>query len=78
LQQSAIAAQSICKSSQPLVVTPFKNSDKTPIYCSINPIHTTQQEVKIALLQHIDRLARSLDPRVIDVTVTLAEVTMIF
>jgi Predicted Zn-dependent proteases and their inactivated homologs len=72
LQQSAIAAQSICKSSQPLVITPFKNSDKTPIYCSINPIHTTQQEVKIALLQHIDRLARSLDPRVIDVTVTLA------
>lgn len=71
LQQSAIAAQSITKTTIPLQVTPLKSSEIVPIYTNINPINNTKQEVKIALLQHIDRLARSLDHRVIDVVATL-------
>lgn len=72
LQQSAIAAQSIAKTEIPLLVTPFKSSNNLAIYSNINPINSTKQEVKITLLHHIDRLARALDRRVIDVTATLA------
>lgn len=71
LKQSAIAAQSIVQSKAPLIVTPFKHSDVLPIYTDINPINSTSQEAKITLLHHVDKLARSLDKRVIDVTASL-------
>lgn len=71
LQQSAIAAQSITKTQIPLVVTPLRSGEIKPIYAMLNPINSIEQEAKIALLQHVNRLARSLDPRVIDVIVSL-------
>jgi len=72
LEQSAVAAQSIVHNISPLVVTPLKVSEQLAVYTSLNPINSIQQEVKILLLQHVDRLARSLDKRVIDVTASLS------
>lgn len=72
LEQSAVAAQSIVHDVSPLVVTPLKSGEQLPIYPSLNPINSIGQEVKILLLQHVDRLARSLDKRVIDVTASLS------
>lgn len=71
LEQSAIAAQSIVDSRAPLLVTPLKSSNQIAIYSSLNPINSIPQEAKILLLQHVDRLARSLDKRVVDVTASL-------
>lgn len=72
LEQSAIAAQSITKIQTPLVITPLLTGQILPIYTSINPINSIKQEEKIALLQHVNQLARSLDRRIIDVIATLA------
>ncbi|RKS85933.1 microcin-processing peptidase 2 [Orbus hercynius] len=72
LEQSAVAAQSIVKQSQPLMVTPLKATEQLAIYASVNPINSLPQETKIQLLQHIDSLARSLDSHVIDVTASLS------
>lgn len=72
LKQSAIAAQSIIQDTQRLSIKPIKSVDHIAIYSNINPINAMQQETKIQLLQNIDRLARSLDKRVIEVTASLS------
>jgi TldD protein len=71
LEQSVLAANSITKLQTPIVVTPFKSTQTVPIYPSINPINSFSQEQKIALLQKVDKLARSIDPRVIEVSCSL-------
>lgn len=72
LQQSAIAAQRIEQNSSALSITALKTTEQLAIYPSINPINSLAQEAKIALLHNIDRLARSLDRRVIEVTASLS------
>ncbi|XKM13614.1 metalloprotease TldD [Orbaceae bacterium ac157xtp] len=72
LKQSAITAQSISKTTQKVQVTPFLAKPILPIYAGINPINSIEQESKVAILHHIDKLARSLDKRVIDVTASLS------
>ncbi|OCG67809.1 metalloprotease TldD [Gilliamella sp. Fer4-1] len=71
LEQSVLAANSITKLQTPIVVTPFKSTQTVPIYPSINPINSFSQEQKIALLQEVDKLARSIDPSVIEVSASL-------
>lgn len=72
LEQSALAAQGIEKNNTPLTITPLKTVEPLAIYPSVNPINSLNQEAKITLLQNIDRLARSLDKRVIEVTASLS------
>ncbi|WP_392558479.1 metalloprotease TldD [Orbus mooreae] len=72
LEQSAIAVQSIIQDTQKLAITPIKTVNQIAIYASINPINSMPQEAKIQLLQNIDRVARSLDQRVIEVTASLS------
>ena len=71
LEQSVLAANSITKQQIPLAITPFKSEQIAAKYQSINPINSFSQEQKIALLQQVDRLARSIDARVIEVSASL-------
>ncbi|MWP60843.1 metalloprotease TldD [Gilliamella sp. Pas-s25] len=71
LEQSVLAANSITKLQTPMAVTPFKSTQTVSIYPSINPINSFCQEQKIALLQQVDKLARSIDPNVIEVSASL-------
>lgn len=43
-----------------------------PLYSDLNPLDSLSREQKVELLQRADRYARSADPRVVDVSVTLA------
>ncbi len=43
-----------------------------PIYQPHDPIRSLEDKRKVELIQHIDRVARAIDPRVIEVTVSLA------
>ncbi|WLS93706.1 DNA gyrase modulator [Gilliamella apis] len=71
LEQSVLAANSITKQQTPIAVTPFKTAENITLYPSINPINSFAQEQKIAILQQVDKLARSLDSRVIEVSASL-------
>lgn len=80
LQRAADAARSIAFTSKstPLAMV----NHRTPVvrYDALNPIDTLSKGEKIALLEAIDREARSLDPRVIQVNASLSgcyEVVMI-
>lgn len=71
LEQSVLAANSITKNQTPIMVTPFKMANNIIKYPSLNPINSFSQEQKIALLHQVDKLARSIDPRVIEVSASL-------
>lgn len=71
LEQSVSAANSITKLQTPVSVTPFKSADIVAKYQSINPINSFSQEQKVAILRQVDQLARSIDPRVIEVSASL-------
>lgn len=71
LEQSVLAANSITKNQTPTMVTPFKTANNIIKYPSLNPINSFSQEQKIALLHQVDKLARSIDPRVIEVSASL-------
>ncbi|WP_085247372.1 metalloprotease TldD [Gilliamella mensalis] len=71
LEQSVLAANSITKLQTPIAVTPIKSTKTVSIYSSTNPINSFCQEQKIALLQQVDMLARSIDPSVIEVSASL-------
>lgn len=71
LQQSAQAASQISNQLTNRTITPLKTADTLQIYDAINPINRFPQEEKIALLQHINQFARTLDSRVIEVSASL-------
>ena len=71
LEQSVLAANSITKQQTPIAVTPFKTAQDITLYPSINPINSFAQEQKLAILQQVDKLARSIDSRVIEVSASL-------
>ncbi|WP_294952070.1 metalloprotease TldD [uncultured Gilliamella sp.] len=71
LEQSVSAANSITKQQTPVAVTPFKSANIVAKYQSINPINSFSQEQKVAILRQVDQLARSIDPRVIEVSASL-------
>jgi len=72
LQQSALAARSIAKSGQSGILKPVSNHQIKPLYEDIDPLSSMPDKAKIALLEHIDRYARKLDSRIIQVTASLS------
>ncbi len=80
LERAVDAAKSIALSaSKPFQTIPIK-SNGTPQYASLNPIDSMSKYEKINLLESIDKLARAVDPRVIQVNASLSgsyEVVMI-
>lgn len=72
LEQAAKAARSISKQGGHQAIDNYKWTTGHELYLPINPINSLNENDKIALLQRIDAYTRKLDPRVIQVTVSLA------
>jgi len=72
LQKAAQTARSIVKSGQSGLVRVSPQTPAQLLYPPINPLDSLAEPDKIALLHQIDAKARSLDPRVQQVVVSLA------
>lgn len=73
LEQAAKAARSIAHhSGEGKVKVWGKASANNELYLPIDPLVTMNEHDKIALLQRLDREARSLDPRITQVSVSLS------
>lgn len=74
LRQAAEASRSIARSGQAGSVQAWKRSSNVALYGQENPLEVMPQADKVAFLQRIDAYARSLDPRITQVSVSLGGV----
>ena len=74
LRQATRAARSIARAGQQGRVQATQVPPFSPLYAADNPLDVLSRADKVALLQRIDRATRALDPRVQQVTVSLAGV----
>lgn len=74
LSQAARAARSISRAGQQGRVQAFVSPQVTQLYAEDNPLDVMSRAEKVELLQCIDRATRALDPRIKQVTVSLAGV----
>ena len=74
LSQAARAARSISRAGQEGRVQAFVSPQVTQLYAEGNPLDVMSRAEKVELLQRIDRGTRALDPRIKQVTVSLAGV----
>ncbi len=72
LMDASAAARAIARHNQTGTIRAWSKSTAHELYLPVDPLGTLQEEDKIALLQQADELARSLDPRVKQVNVSLA------
>lgn len=72
LEQAADAARSISKHGGHQAIQSWQKTPGRELYLPVNPLNSLTENDKIALLQSIDAYTRSLDNRVIQVTVSLA------
>ena len=70
IQRAATAASSVLKGNGGLLVAPA-TSHFQPLYKAGNPLDSLSRTEKVALLEKADRLARSLDSRVVEANVSL-------
>ncbi|MCR1828697.1 metalloprotease TldD [Pseudomonas oleovorans] len=74
LTQAARAARSISRAGQQGRVQAFVSPQVTQLYAEDNPLNVMGRAEKVELLQRIDCATRALDPRIKQVTVSLAGV----
>ncbi|WP_395505436.1 metalloprotease TldD [Ectopseudomonas hydrolytica] len=74
LSQAARAARSISRAGQQGRVQAFVAPQVTQLYAEGNPLDVLERAEKVELLKRIDRATRALDPRIKQVTVSLAGV----
>ncbi|VXC53399.1 putative peptidase [Pseudomonas sp. 8AS] len=74
LGQAAQAARSISRSGQHGSVQAFSSPPVTALYAPDNPLDVLDRAAKVDLLKRIDVATRALDPRIQQVTVSLAGV----
>ncbi|OLU19566.1 metalloprotease TldD [Pseudomonas sp. PA1(2017)] len=74
LSQAARAARSIARAGQQGRVQAFKATEVMPLYAADNPLDVIDRAQKVELLKRIDVATRALDPRIKQVTVSLAGV----
>ncbi|MFV9682630.1 metalloprotease TldD [Pseudomonas sp. NY15367] len=74
LTQAAQAARSISRAGQQGRVQAFVSPQVSQLYAEGNPLDVMSRAEKVELLQRIDRATRALDPRIKQVTVSLAGV----
>jgi TldD protein len=72
LEQAAAAARSISRQGTEHAVQAWKKSSGHNLYLPVNPLISLNENEKVALLQRVDAYTRSLDKRVIQVTVSLS------
>ncbi|MBP8184817.1 MAG: metalloprotease TldD [Pseudomonas sp.] len=74
LSQAARAARSISRAGQQGRVQAFSSAQVTALYAPDNPLDVLTRAEKVELLKRIDVATRALDPRIQQVTVSLAGV----
>ena len=74
LRQAAQAARSIARAGQSGRVQAFSSPLLTPLYAPNNPLDVLDRAEKVELLKRIDVATRALDPRIKQVSVSLAGV----
>lgn len=72
LEEAASAAKSISHQTGQRGISTQKWVKGHTLYLPVNPLNSINENQKISLLQKVDAFARQLDPRVIQVNVTLA------
>lgn len=72
LEQAAHAARSISHQEGTQAISSWRKSPGHELYLPVNPLHSLNENDKIALLQRVDAYARQQDPRVIQVSANLA------
>lgn len=74
LLEAATTVRTIARSGQTkrIKASGTLQQHKQPLYAAIDPIGTLESAQKVALLEKIDRLARSKDPRIVQVMAGLA------
>jgi TldD protein len=72
LEQAAQAARSISKQGGHHAVAAWRKEAGRELYLPVNPLLSLNENEKVAMLQEVDALARQIDPRVIQVSVSLA------
>ncbi len=72
LEQAAHAARSISKAGGEQQIKAWQKSTGHELYLPANPVTSLSETEKVALLQRVDACARKQDPRVIQVSVSLA------
>ncbi|AYC34248.1 metalloprotease TldD [Pseudomonas cavernae] len=74
LGQAAQAARSIARAGQQGRVQAFAGAAAAPLYAADNPLEVLSRAEKVELLKRVDAATRALDPRIKQVTVSLAGV----
>ena len=72
LEQAAHAARSISKQGGQQQMVAWRREKGHELYLPVNPLDSLSEIEKVALLQRVDAFARQQDPRVIQVSVSLA------
>lgn len=72
LENAADAARSISRQGGQEAVKAWRRTEGHQLYLPVNPLNSLNKQEKIALLQKLDAYTRKLDPRVIQVSVSLA------
>jgi TldD protein len=72
LEQAANAARSIASRGGEQSVKAWQSLPSHQLYQPLNPLHSLSETEKVSLLQRVDRYIRQKDPRVIQVSVSLA------
>jgi TldD protein len=72
LEQAAAAARSISQQGGSQAIQKWQWSRGHDLYMPRNPLSSLTEVEKVTIMQNIDKYARELDPRVIQVTVSLA------
>jgi len=72
LEQAAKAARSISRQGGEHAMQAYKKEEGHQLYLPVNPLNSLNENDKVALLQRIDAYTRKQDPRVIQVSVSLA------
>ncbi|CAD5106774.1 metalloprotease TldD [Zestomonas carbonaria] len=72
LTAAAHAARSIARSGQQGRVQAFTRAEASPLYIAGNPLEVLSRAEKVELLKRVDAATRALDPRIKQVTVSLA------
>ncbi|WP_254075251.1 metalloprotease TldD [Pseudomonas aeruginosa] len=74
LKQAAVAARSISRAGQNGSVQAFKAVVPARLYAGENPLDVLSRAEKVELLKQVDAATRALDPRIQQVTVSMAGV----
>ncbi|SER93076.1 Putative modulator of DNA gyrase [Pseudomonas sp. NFACC02] len=74
LSQAARAARSISRAGQNGRVQAFTTQDVAQLYAPDNPLEVMTRAEKVELLKRVDAATRALDPRIQQVTVSMAGV----